>query len=585
MKFKLKGSTNLLKIVLALGISISLWNCEKEDYEVTTTNPHASHEEYKKPFEKIKYNELVNDNEFSEKLSFLEKHSNKLILKKQFSKGKTNSNKKIKLSIVQNEVIRIESNNTITWTFELERNLFKDTDYENLLIKKYNNTYTYHLIAYFNTKNKAEQENGRSYSFEIPEEKLDLDELSLASRGDVFDWASPDDGGGGIDTSDPCEGVWIPEYKQCDAGGNADGHRPALQFDGSYCSGSDFIGYIIDFSHCETGTYDPPSGPSNGSTDPADPGPTTGGGGSSSNDSGSTSNGGSNDGETLVTSPIPPDKDGKCGEGYIKNPVTGECESICKGGKIYDPITKNCNCPDGKKEDSNGNCVDYCDTTKRDLKSVFTNMSDSKASTLAYVINNKGADFGIDTKEKLNHFLAQAGHEVNEFSSGLSRTESFYYTTQSRLKKVFKKYFWQNNTDTINKRNPAEYIQNSSKLANYVYCCRMGNGNEASGDGYKYRGRGIFQLTGKNNYEAFNNWYNSKYSPKDFINNPSLITSNDTISILSAMWFYKTQVMDQMTINSSTTVKSITRKVNGGKNGLTHRTKIYNKAKESITCK
>ncbi|MCH2032409.1 MAG: M23 family metallopeptidase [Tenacibaculum sp.] len=358
MKFKLKGSTNLLKIVLALGVSISLWNCEKEDYEVTTTNPHASHEEYKKPFEKIKYNELVNDNEFSEKLSFLEKHSNKLILKKQFSKGETNSNKKIKLSIVQNEVIRIESNNTITWTFELERNLFKDTDYENLLVKKYNNTYTYHLIAYFNTKNKAEQENSRSYSFEIPEEKLDLDELSLASRGDVFDWASPDDGGGGIDTSNPCEGVWIPEYKQCDAGGNADGHGPALQHDGSYCSGSDFIGYIIDFSHCETGTYDPPSGPSNGSTDPADPGPTTGGGGSSSNDSGSTSNGESNDGETLVTSPIPPDKDGKCDEGYIKNPVTGECESICKGGKIYDPVTKNCNCPDGKKEDSNGNCVD-----------------------------------------------------------------------------------------------------------------------------------------------------------------------------------------------------------------------------------
>ncbi|MFY7672556.1 M23 family metallopeptidase [Tenacibaculum sp. MEBiC06402] len=359
MKFKLKGSKNLLKIVLALGISVSLWNCEKEDYEVTTTNPHASHEEFHNPFEKVQYSQLSSDSDFSETFTLLEKHSSNLILTKQSQRGKGSSEKKIKLSIVQSQVIKIEKNNSISWTFELDKRLLKNSDYENFVVKKYNNEFSYHLIAYFDTKNNSKEEKGKSFSFEIPKEKLDLTNVSIQARGDVFDWASPDDGGGGIDTSDPCEGIWIQEYAPCNMGGNADGHAPVKQYDGTYCSGSGFIGYVIDFSHCETGTYDAPSGPGHDTSDPNDPNTSTGGGGGSSSDiSNSPSDSGSEEGETLVTSPIPPDEDGKCGEGFIKNPVTGECESICKGGKVYDPTTKNCNCPDGKTEDKYGNCVD-----------------------------------------------------------------------------------------------------------------------------------------------------------------------------------------------------------------------------------
>ena len=288
----------------------------------------------------------------------------------------------------------------------------------------------------------------------------------------------------------------------------------------------------------------------------------------------------------LIASPVNPDEEGNCPEGYVFNPTTEQCDPICTGGKIYNPTTEKCNCSEGKVEDENGNCVDDCNTSKEDLKKVFPNISDNHASTLANVINNKGRDFGIDSKEKLQHFLAQAGHEVGEFSNGLSATESLYYTTESRLKRVFKKYFWQNSSDTINKRDPAEYLENSSKVANYVYANRMANGNEASEEGYKYRGRGIFQLTGKANYEAFKTWYNNKYDPdKDFVSTPNLLTSNDTISILSAMWFYKKKVLDNVIIDSTTTVKKITRKVNGGKNGLPHRKQIFNKAKDSINCK
>ncbi|TYC07787.1 glycoside hydrolase family 19 protein [Bizionia gelidisalsuginis] len=224
-----------------------------------------------------------------------------------------------------------------------------------------------------------------------------------------------------------------------------------------------------------------------------------------------------------------------------------------------------------------------CDTSKEDLKKIFPNMSDTDASTLAFVINDKAKDFDVDTQEKLWHFLAQAGHEVGGFNNGIGVQESTNYTTTSRLLKIFPKYY--SETDTIVKRKPDTYINNPSGHANYTYCCRMGNGNEASGDGYKYRGRGIFQLTGKTNYANFKTWYNNKYDPdKDFISNPELLKDNDTIAILSALWFYKTSVLDKITIDSTTAVKKVTKKVNGGINGLTDREAKFTKAKDSITC-
>ncbi|WP_299114735.1 hypothetical protein, partial [uncultured Winogradskyella sp.] len=231
---------------------------------------------------------------------------------------------------------------------------------------------------------------------------------------------------------------------------------------------------------------------------------------------------------------------------------------------------------------------DDCDTSKEDLKKVFPNISDTDALTLASVINNKGSDFGIDSNEKLWHFLAQAGHEVNGFNNGFGVEESLYYTTAGRLKSVYRRYFKQNEADTLGTKRDADstYLQNSSKVANYVYCCRMGNGNEASGDGYKYRGRGIFQLTGKTNYTNFKTWYNNKYDPdKDFVANPDLLKNNDTIAILSALWYYKKSVLDKITVDSITTVKKVTEKVNGGSNGLADRKTKFAKAKDSIKCR
>jgi putative chitinase len=228
---------------------------------------------------------------------------------------------------------------------------------------------------------------------------------------------------------------------------------------------------------------------------------------------------------------------------------------------------------------------DECKTSKDELKKIFPNASDVVLEKLAYVLNNFGKDFGLNSKEKLNHFLSQAGHEVGGFSNGLGVEENLNYSLIG-LKKTFKKYFQLNAADTLGtKRDPTSYVNNPSLLANYVYCCRMGNGNELSGDGYKFRGRGIFQLTGKGNYTKFKNWYVSKYgNDKDFVSNPELLKENDTIAILSALWYYKERVIDKVNIDSTTAVKTVTLKINGGYNGLNDRKIRYQKAKDSINC-
>jgi len=136
------------------------------------------------------------------------------------------------------------------------------------------------------------------------------------------------------------------------------------------------------------------------------------------------------------------------------------------------------------------------------------------------------------------------------------------------------------------KKYAGNYTGNPQALANVAMCCDFGNGNIASGDGWKYRGRGIFQLTWKNNYQAFKTWYNNKYNPdRDFVGNPDLVSSNDTIAILSGLWYYKSRVLDKMTVDSLATVDKVTKKINAARKGLKDRKERFAKAKDSIDCR
>ncbi|MCF6295456.1 MAG: hypothetical protein L3J25_07180 [Flavobacteriaceae bacterium] len=224
-----------------------------------------------------------------------------------------------------------------------------------------------------------------------------------------------------------------------------------------------------------------------------------------------------------------------------------------------------------------------CDTSKEDLKKVFPNMPDTNAELLASIINDKGKDFGIDSDEDLWHFLSQAGHETGGFNT-LQVTENLNYSTASLIPKRYSKFTMDTITNPT-KLYAGDYTGDAEKLANAAMCCKHGNSNEASGDGWKYRGRGIVQLTWKDNYTAFKTWYNNKYDPDiDPVTTPNLISTNDTLAILTGLWYYKTRVVDKITVDSTTTVDKVTLKVNGGDNGLPDRKERFQKAKDSINC-
>jgi putative chitinase len=165
--------------------------------------------------------------------------------------------------------------------------------------------------------------------------------------------------------------------------------------------------------------------------------------------------------------------------------------------------------------------------------------------------------FGIDTAVELSHFLAQCGHESGGFKAV---SENLNYGAKGLLG-IFKKYF-------PTEAKAKEYERKPEKIANLVYGGRMGNGPEASGEGYKFRGRGYIQLTGKSNYSEFD-----KVVAEDIISNPDLVATK--YPLLSAAWFFHKNCLKRCVDASDATVTSVTKCVNGGTIGLPDRLKHF----------
>jgi len=133
----------------------------------------------------------------------------------------------------------------------------------------------------------------------------------------------------------------------------------------------------------------------------------------------------------------------------------------------------------------------------------------------------------INTPLRLSHFFAQISHESN-----LKPINENLNYSASGLIKVFPKYF--PTTELVNR-----YARKPEMIANRVYANRMGNGNENSGDGWKYRGRGFIQITGKNNYRALSNHFKV-----DYLNNPDLLLQ-EANAMLSAIWYWNTNNLNK----------------------------------------
>lgn len=169
------------------------------------------------------------------------------------------------------------------------------------------------------------------------------------------------------------------------------------------------------------------------------------------------------------------------------------------------------------------------------------------------------AKYGLTTGIRLAHFFAQVAHE-----SGLKPVSENLNYSEEGLLKTFKKYF--------TPISAKDYARKPEKIANRVYANRMGNGDEKSGDGWKYRGKGFIQITGKDNYKAL-----SKDTGVDYITNPDLLL-READSMLSALWYW-----NRINGNSKADkddILSITKAINGGTNGLEHRKAELSKYKK-----
>jgi putative chitinase len=174
-------------------------------------------------------------------------------------------------------------------------------------------------------------------------------------------------------------------------------------------------------------------------------------------------------------------------------------------------------------------------------------------------IPDTAAKFNITNVLRLAHFLAQAGHESGQFKA---TSENLNYSSKGLLG-IFPRYF--------NNATAEQYARKPEMIASKVYGGRMGNGAEATKDGYKFRGRGYIQLTGKDNYTQFD-----KAVPEDILANPDLVATK--YALMSAAWFFDKNKLWGICDKGAdqATVTAVTKRVNGGTIGLPDRIKHFN---------
>jgi putative chitinase len=173
-------------------------------------------------------------------------------------------------------------------------------------------------------------------------------------------------------------------------------------------------------------------------------------------------------------------------------------------------------------------------------------------------IPETAAKFNITNNLRLSHFLSQCGHESGGFKAV---SENLNYSADG-LKKIFGKYFPGNLNES--------YARQPEKIAARVYASRMGNGDEASKEGFKFRGRGFIQLTGKANYTNF-----TKFIGEDCIANPDLVATKYPLA--SAAFFFDSNKLWSICDKGAddATVTAVTKRVNGGTIGLADRIKHF----------
>jgi putative chitinase len=167
--------------------------------------------------------------------------------------------------------------------------------------------------------------------------------------------------------------------------------------------------------------------------------------------------------------------------------------------------------------------------------------------------------YGIDTPLRQRHFLAQLLHESAGFNAV---RENLNYSGEA-LWRTFPRHF-------ATQAEAMTFARQPERIANRVYANRMSNGNEASGDGWRFIGRGLIQITGRANYTAVSC---ALFGDDRLLTNPELLEQPRN-AVESACWFWKSNNLNQFADRDD--INTVTRRINGGVNGLADRQKYYN---------
>jgi putative chitinase len=201
--------------------------------------------------------------------------------------------------------------------------------------------------------------------------------------------------------------------------------------------------------------------------------------------------------------------------------------------------------------------------TKEKLLEIFPAAINSPMN-LDEIVAGINTASSLNTVPRLAGFLAQAAHESAQFKVV---KENLNYSAEG-LRRVFPKYF---STAAL----ATEYARQPVKIANRVYANRMGNGNEASGDGFKFRGRGFFQVTGKSNYTLC-----GKELGVDLLTTPESLERTKA-ALASALWFWNSKNLNKYA--DANDIRGMTKAINGGYHGLDERTHYYLVAKKVLS--
>lgn len=201
--------------------------------------------------------------------------------------------------------------------------------------------------------------------------------------------------------------------------------------------------------------------------------------------------------------------------------------------------------------------------TKEKLSQILT--GNEQSDDWFFALDEVLPQYEIDTILRVTGFLAQTCHESRNYTA---LHENLNYKAETLLR-VFPKYF--------NKTTAQQYAHKREMIANRVYGNRMGNGPENSGDGYKYRGRGILQITGKNNYSECSQFI---FNDETLIVNPDLIETDMNIAIKSACWYWSINNINQYCDEQD--LEGMTKAINGGLNGIDDRIEKYNSTLEIL---